>query len=532
VSDRFPAVTAPLRAIFDESERVLSRIFPPRWNPLLNLGALGFFFYWIVVASGVYLFVFFGTGVNKAYDSVEYMTRDQWYAAGLMRSFHRYASDGLVVVMLVHLLREFSLDRYRGVRWFSWLTGVPALVLVYIAGVSGYWLVWDKLGQYVAIVTTEWLDHLPFFGQPVARNFLSPDSLEDRFFTFMIFIHIAIPLIALIVLWLHLQRINRPRIDPPRGLAVGAGLALIALSIVDPAVSQGRANLAQVPGAIGLDWFYLGALPLLENLPGRATWSCAVAMLVVVGAAPWLPPLKRPAVAKVDLANCNGCTRCVSDCPYDAITMQPRSDGRPFEGEAVVDPGYCVSCGICAGACPTSTPFRRMSALTPGIDLPERSIASIRADADREAARLTDETRVMIFGCMNAGVAEACRSNAVGVVSLNCSGHLPPSFVDFVISRNLADGVMIVGCAENSCLNRRGGDWTRDRMERRRDPCLRKRIPDGRVRLIWPGRRGLAGLRADVLAFSSELKSMGAFRPGGARRVEPVKPNISGRADA
>src|SRR5208337_121303 len=117
-----------------------------------------------------------------------------WYAGGLMRSFHRYASDGLVVVMLVHLLREFSLDRYRGVRWFSWLTGVPVLMLVFI----------------------------------------------------------AIPLIALIVLWLHLQRISRPRINPPRGLAFGAGLALIALSIVDPAVSQGRANLAEVPGAVGL----------------------------------------------------------------------------------------------------------------------------------------------------------------------------------------------------------------------------------------------------------------------------------------
>jgi len=532
VSDCFPAATAPLRAVFDEAERRLSKVFPPQWNPLLNLGALGFFFYWIIAASGVYLFVFFGTGVNKAYDSVEYMTRDQWYAAGLMRSFHRYASDGLVVVMLVHLLREFSLDRYRGVRWFSWLTGVPVLMLVYVAGVSGYWLVWDKLGQYVAIVTTEWLDHLPFFGQPVARNFLSPDSLEDRFFTLMIFIHIAVPLIALIVLWLHLQRISRPRINPPRGLAIGAGLALFGLSIVGPALSQGRANLAEVPGAIGLDWFYLGAYPLLENLPGQATWSVAVAMLLIVAAAPWLPPLKRPPAAVVDLANCNGCTRCVSDCPYNAITMQPRSDGRPFEGEAVVDPGYCVGCGICAGACPTSTPFRRMSALAPGIDAPDRRIAAIREDAEREAARLAGPARVIIFGCKNAGVAEACRSSAVGVVSLNCSGHLPPSFVDYVVSRNLADGVMIAGCAENSCLNRRGGDWTRDRMERRRDPRLRKRISDERVRLVWPGRRGLAALRADVEAFASELRSMGPFRPVSAGRTEPAKPSISGRADA
>ena len=529
MSDRFPAVTAPLRAIFDEAERGLSKAFPPQWNPLLNLGALGFFFYWIIVASGVYLFIFFGTGVNKAFDSVEYMTRDQWYAAGLMRSFHRYASDGLVVVMVVHLLREFSLDRYRGVRWFSWLTGVPVLMLVYVAGVSGYWLVWDKLAQYLAIVTTEWLDHLPFFGQPVARNFLSPDSLEDRFFTLMIFIHIAIPLIALIVLWLHLQRISRPRINPPRGLAIGAGLALIALSIVDPAVSQGRANLAEVPGAVGLDWFYLGAYPLLENLPGRATWSCAVAMLLVVAAAPWLPPLRRPVAAKVDLANCNGCTRCVSDCPYNAITMRPRSDGRPFEAEAVVDPGYCVGCGICAGACPTSTPFRRMSDLVPGIDVPDRSIASIRADTDREAARLAEGTRVMIFACMNACAAEACRSDAVGVVSLTCSGQLPPAFIDYVVSRDLADGVIVAGCADNSCLNRRGGAWTTDRVERRRDPRLRERIPSERVKMVWAGRRGAAHLQAEVEALAERLELLGPYRPVRDRRIAPSEP---GRADA
>ena len=522
--DRFPAVTAPLRAVFDEAERLLSRVFPPQWNPLLNLGALGFFFYWIIVASGVYLFIFFGTGVNKAFDSTEYMTRDQWYAAGLMRSFHRYASDGLVAAMLVHMLREFSLDRYRGVRWFSWLTGVPVLVLVYVAGVSGYWLVWDKLAQYVAIVTTEWLDHLPFFGQPVARNFLSPESLEDRFFTLMIFVHIAVPLIALILLWLHLQRITRARINPPRGLAIGTGLALIALSILDPAVSQGRANLADVPGAVGLDWFYLGAYPLLENLPGRATWSAAVVMLLVVAAAPWLPPLRRPSAAKVDLANCNGCSRCMSDCPYNAITMEPRSDGRPFEGEAVVDPGYCVGCGICAGACPTSTPFRRMSDLVPGIDAPDRTIASIRADADREAARLAEGTRIMIFGCMNAGAAEACRSDAVGVVSLTCSGQLPPAFIDYVISRDLADGVIVAGCAENSCLNRRGGTWMNDRVERRRDPRLRKRIPPVRVRLVWAGRHGAARLQAEVEEFAERLESLGPYRPVRDRKTAPGEP--------
>lgn len=503
----------PLRICFDAGEKLLGLAFPANWNPLLNLGALGFFFYWIVTVSGIYVYIFFDTGVTQAFASVEYMTNDQWFAAGLMRSLHRYASDGLVAVMLLHILREFSLDRYRGVRWFSWATGIPVLLFIYVAGISGYWLVWDKLAQYVAIVSTEWLDHLPFFGQPIARNFLSPETIESRFFTLMIFMHIAVPLIALIGLWLHLQRVSKPRINPPMGLAIGTGLTLLVLSIMHPATSQGVANLAQVPGSVGLDWFYLGAYPLLETLSGTVTWSLAAALLLIMGAIPWLPPMKRQKPAVVDLANCNGCSRCMNDCPYSAITMQMRSDGRAFEGEAVVNPDLCVACGICAGSCPTSTPFRRLSDLVPGIDLPDRSIATIRADTDAEGARIAGSTRIMVFGCINAGVAVACRSTNVGVVSLNCTGQLPPSFIDYVISHKLADGVVIAGCSEGSCHNRLGNKWTTDRLAGARDPHLRARVPRERVAAVWAGRLGGAMLRHEIATLAARLAPLGPFKP-------------------
>jgi hypothetical protein len=175
-SERAPmtAVRNALRLVFEWLERLLDRAFPPAWQPLYHLGALGFFFYWIVAVSGIYLYIFFDTGVAAAYDSVEYLTNDQWYAGGVMRSLHRYASDAMVVVMVLHLLREFSLDRYRGTRWFTWVTGVPIVLLVVASGITGYWLVWDKLAQYVAVVTTEWLDRLPIFGQSIARNFCRP----------------------------------------------------------------------------------------------------------------------------------------------------------------------------------------------------------------------------------------------------------------------------------------------------------------------------------------------------------------------
>ncbi|MBZ0217551.1 MAG: cytochrome b N-terminal domain-containing protein, partial [Fimbriimonadaceae bacterium] len=385
--------------LFTFVESALDRVFSPSWNPFSNLGALGFFFFWIVTVSGLYLYIFFDTGVTEAYDSVEYLTRDQWYAGGIMRSLHRYASDGMVLVMVLHILREFSFDRYRGVRWFSWFTGVPILWFVIICGLTGYWLVWDKLAQYIAITTTEWLDWLPIFTEPIARNFITPSALEDRFFSLMAFVHIAAPLILLILLWVHLNRVTKANWNPPRGLSIGVFGSMLVLSLVYPAVSQGPADLATVPNPIGIDWFYLPFYPLLDMWPQPATWGMAGALSLILLAMPWLPPLRRRPAAVVNLENCNGCTRCAADCPFVAIQMVPRTDGQVFAQEAKVNEDLCTSCGICAGSCPTSTPFRRRSELVPGIDLPDYSMRELRKKIKAASSGLEGDKRIMIIGC-------------------------------------------------------------------------------------------------------------------------------------
>ncbi|NIA27138.1 MAG: hypothetical protein GWP02_03705 [Desulfobulbaceae bacterium] len=116
-----------VRLLYARGETVFDWSFGQRNSPLANLGALGWYFFWIVAGTGIYLYLFFDTGITDAYTSVEYITHDQWYAAGVMRSLHRYASDALVIVVFLHILREFSLDRLRGRRFFAWLTGVPLI---------------------------------------------------------------------------------------------------------------------------------------------------------------------------------------------------------------------------------------------------------------------------------------------------------------------------------------------------------------------------------------------------------------------
>jgi quinol-cytochrome oxidoreductase complex cytochrome b subunit/coenzyme F420-reducing hydrogenase delta subunit len=486
--------------------------FTPAWNPMYQLGALGWFFYWIVAVSGLYLYIFFDTGVTDAYDSLERITHVQWYAGGVMRSLHRYASDALVVVVLLHLAREFVMDRLQGPRWFSWVTGVPLLWFIYASGISGYWVVWDKLAQYVAIATTEWLDTLPLFGEPIARNFLHDTTLSGRFFTLMVFIHIAVPLLLLFVMWVHIHRISKPKVNPPKGLAVGTLVMFLVLSFAKPAVSQGPAELSSVPAVIEFDWFLLTVYPLLDIIPGAAVWGLLVGSTLLLMLLAWLLHRPRPPAATVDLKNCNGCARCSADCPFGAVSMQARTDGLPFSHQAVVEPNLCTSCGICAGACPTSTPFRRKTDLAPGIDLPGFPLRRVRELTLEATANLTGKDRVIVYGCEAGPKLEQLQSPSVAVVRVACIAHLPPAFIDFAISRKYADGVFLTGCRQGDCHYRLGIDWMEQRIAGKRDPYLRERVPRERIGEFWGGLADGDRLVEELNAFRDRLRNMRPFQ--------------------
>ena len=271
-----------------------------------------------------------------------------------MRGVHRYAADAFAFVTLAHLAREWLLGRYTGFRWFSWLTGVPLLPLVFACGIGGFWLNWDRLGQFSAVATAEWLDALPFLATPLARNFLG-GAVNDRLFSLFVFVHLGVPLLLVFGLWFHIQRISRAEVFPPRALAWA--LARLCWRWRWHAGSQpGPADLALVP--VNCRW--TGSFCSFIRWPMRRRQGCLDAARRALAGLFALPFLRAPLPGAGGAGRSGQLQRLPALCRR--LPLRRRDDGASSEratgGAARAGrAGLCASCGICVGACPLPRRF-------------------------------------------------------------------------------------------------------------------------------------------------------------------------------
>lgn len=485
-------MTSLLRTMRNVDEALVAsfdRAFPPAANPWRHLGALAFLCFVVALGSGIVAYALYDTSVAGAYDSGRRLQQDPLLLGRLLRGLHRYAADGFMLLTVLHLLREGARGHFLSVRWFSWLSGVPLIWLLWIAGLTGLWLLWDEGALASVAATAEWLQALPLATDLLARNFLTPAALNDRFFSLIVFIHIGVPLLLLAAVWVHVQRISHARVWPPRGLAIGTILMLAILAMGAPARSLGPADPGHLSAAIPIDWFFQFAHPLMDAFSAQGAWLLAAAATALLASMPLLP-LRRGAAraaARVDPANCNGCERCAADCPFGAVVMVPRVDARNPARQASVIEASCAACGICVGACPSSTPFRSMRDIVSGIELPELPVAELREQLRGRLSALAGSPRILLLACREAADFQSLADTATAVVPTACAGMVPPSFAEYAF-RLGANGVVIAGCRESDCEYRLGDRWLEARIAGLREPRLRASVPRARIAIAWSGR--------------------------------------------
>jgi len=468
-----------------------------RLNPFYHTGVISVYLFGLIILSGLYLTIFYRYGSEASYESVKRL--DAQLVGRIMRGVHRYASDAAVLFIVLHTLREFFKGHFWGNRWLAWVSGVILLGLTWVTGTTGYWLVWDQRGQLINDGFTDIMRAVPSLGGPYALTFLTNERARGLplFFVILIFIHVFIPLVMVGLFWLHVVRLSRAKVFPPRFQMISIGLILLGLALALPASIAGPVDLSRLPPAVGLDYYYLSYLPTTIRFAPIVFWSISLIAFTLLTVLPWLLPVKKIAPAEVTLAKCTGCTFCAHDCPYTAITMISRTDGEPYKQQAVVDPNLCVSCGVCGGACPWDAVGLE--------DWPNDLVWAEIVERLRGAADL-DHGLTLVFACqrhLNHGarrvVDKINQARGVGedelrCISLPCVGMLIPTHISGALDTGAGE-VIIVGCPLEDCDAREGNTWLAAELARQRPPFLRKREHAERVRTVWlpPNERARLG---------------------------------------
>lgn len=456
---------------------LLRRLYPLEWlerrmpaalDPLARSGAIAATTFLVALVSGIVLLVWYVPSVHQAHDSLLSLG---WFAS-FVRGLHRYSSDACILFALVHAWRLLASGRFAGARWLGWVTGVLSLGLLWSVGWTGYWLIWDTRAHLVALGTARAIDVLPIFTDPLARSFLADDRVSTLLFFVVFFFHMLVPMAMCLVIWLHVGRISRPDWLTRGRFGAWVCLSLVLVTLLVPADLDRPAQMAEPPGTVAMDAWYLAPLALTERLGGGALWALFFGVGGVLLSLPWTLTRRVASPAVVTESRCNACRRCWEDCPYEAIELLDRTDDKPLDVRASVIPSRCVGCGVCAGACDTLGIGLQW---LQGLKLRNQVSSWMEEGPEEKLALLCAET-------MPVEAQDGRLEELPGwrVLPVSCAGWVHANLIERAVSKGATE-VVIGHCAR--CRNREGADRIADRIAGDRAPSVRAdRVVGARVR--------------------------------------------------
>ncbi len=527
-------------------ERLFNHVYGSALNPLYQSGVLAVTFIAVTLVTGLYLFIFYK--IADPYGSVAAI--DRGLIGGFMRSVHRYAADLAIVAVAVHALKMLLSGRNWGPRALAWVSGVLLVGALLTCGWTGLVMAWDVQGQMVAIEGARLFDLLPFFSEPISRSFARAEGVPDTFFFMNLFLHLAMPLGLLGMFWLHVTRVARARLRPPKAIELSALVLLAAGAILVPVPLPPKADLLAVPAGVPLDVFYAFWLPVARYASPALHLGLWLAAFVLTTTVPWWwrPKKSRRAPSYVDEVRCTGCATCYEDCPFDAISMVPRDIPSSLSKKvARVDPQLCVACGICAGSCApmgVGTPGRtgrdQLREVERFLDAVAPGPADVVLAACRNGLGLHEKLLSAPVPTTGGGMShslpsgETSHSLPSGEMShslpsgemshslpsgetdtgdvlpfdTGCSGSVHTSVIEMLLRRG-AGGVFLLTCPPRDCRYREGPMWLSERVYNDREAELRDRVDKRRVHIANFSPTEAEAARQELAAFRQEVASLG-----------------------
>ena len=324
----------------------LRYIFPDHWSFLL--GEIAMYAFIVLVATGVYLTLFFEpslaeTTYTGSYKPLQGLTMSEAYRSAielsfdipsglLMRQTHHWASNIFMAAIVLHLLRVFFTGAFRKPREITWILGLLMLFAGLVEGYLGYSMVDDLLSGIGLAIGYGVVLSVPVIGADLALGlwggpFPGDASFEPRMYVAHVFL---LPILigglmaahlALVASHHHTQfkaskhaterkLVGMPAFpaQTPRSLgllfATAALLFLLGgLVQINPIWQWGPFEVSQGTNGAQPDWYLAWLIGSLRLVPGfdvniadytlipNPFWGGAlfpIFVLAVLGAWPWL----------------------------------------------------------------------------------------------------------------------------------------------------------------------------------------------------------------------------------------------------
>ncbi|MDP1858064.1 MAG: cytochrome b N-terminal domain-containing protein [Gemmatimonadaceae bacterium] len=198
----------------DLRRTLLDREVPSRLTWWHTLGSATLAAFLVQVVTGAVLATFYSPSPDHAYDSVRYI-EGVVRGGSFVRGMHRWAASFMVVLVLAHMVRVFSMGAYKYPREVNWALGVILFVLVMGFGFTGYLLPWDQKAYWATQVGTSMAGTMPFVGAMLAGLLRGGPELGAATLTRFYALHVIwLPLALGGLIALHMALVVRQGIAP------------------------------------------------------------------------------------------------------------------------------------------------------------------------------------------------------------------------------------------------------------------------------------------------------------------------------
>jgi quinol-cytochrome oxidoreductase complex cytochrome b subunit len=279
----------------EKTSKVMEKIFLKEPIPkhmkywYFALGAAPLILFLFMVVTGILLTFYYIPSPDKAYDSVRYISED--VSMGFwIRGLHRWASNLMVIAMMLHLIRFFFTRGYRKPRELNWIIGILMLGVTLTLCFTGYSMVYNQLSYWAATVGTNMIKEIPLVGTTILGFLRGGEEVGSNTLTRFFNLHIGfLPTMLFVLIIIHIVLVRIHGVAKLEGkedeetysfypehfyhtiiVALFLLTFLSALTVILPPGLGEPADPLNTPSHIKPEWYFFAVYSVLKFIPVKA----------------------------------------------------------------------------------------------------------------------------------------------------------------------------------------------------------------------------------------------------------------------